>query len=483
MKVEQMALRPTATHPVFRQVVSAVRQGRLLRHDDRVLAAVSGGSDSVCLLMVLHELRQRGVLAGLDLQVAHVNYGLRGKESEADEAYVRDLGRTLGAPVHVERVCVVEQPGQTFQSQARDARYAFFARVRREHGLTAVATGHTADDQAETVLLWLLRGAGMNGLAGIAAHRDDGIIRPLLGVTREQVLDYLASRGIAYRTDASNALRIYRRNRIRHEIMPLLRTFNPRIVQGLARAAEILAAEAALLADLERDLWKTVVKDIVPGRVVLQGERLAQEPLGFQRRLIRRAVREVRGSAAGLTFQQVGDVLARVVGVGHGRRLDLPGGIVVERDGALITVGRRATEGPAGAGVGGATGSPLSIPGGIWFGESGPHLLALEGYQPVTGRADGRSVLVVDADRLGSPLIVRTWRPGDWFCPAGMKGHRKKLQDYFVDQKIPRTRRGEVPLVVAPAGIVWVVGYRGDARFLPREATTRFVTLKLMKEE
>ena len=399
MKVERMALRHTAPHPVFGQVVSAVRQRRLLRHDDRVLAAVSGGSDSVCLLMVLHEMRQRGVLPGLDLQVAHVNYRLRGKESEADEAYVRDLGTTLSVPVHVERVRVVAQPGQSFQSQARDARYAFFAGVRREHGLTAVATGHTADDQAETVLLWLLRGAGMNGLAGIPAHRDDGIIRPLLGVTREQVLDYLASRGIAYRTDASNALRIYRRNRIRHEIMPLLRTFNPRIVQGLARAAEILAAEAALLADLERDLWKAVVKDIVPGRVVLQGERLAQEPLGFQRRLIRRALREVRGSAAGLTFQQVGDVLTRVVGAAHGGRLDLPGGIVVERDGALITVGRSAMEGQAGAGAGGATtGAPLSIPGAIQLGESGARLLALEDYQPVTGRADGRSRLVVDAE-------------------------------------------------------------------------------------
>src|SRR6266852_4014059 len=468
MKVERMALRhDTAPHPVFRQVVAAVRQKKLLRPDDRVLVAVSGGPDSVCLVLVLHELRQRRVLPGLDLHVAHVNYSLRGEESEKDEAYVRDLGNQLSLPVHVERAHLVPRSGQALQSQARDARYAFFTRVRRQHGLTAVATGHTADDQAETILMWLLRGSGTSGLAGIPAQRGDGVIRPLLGVTREQVLDYLASRGVAYRTDSSNATRVYRRNRIRHEIVPLLRTFNPRIVQGLARAAEILAADAALLDDLERERWKVVVKDVASGRVVLQGERLAQEPLGLQRRLIRRALSVVHGSAAGLTFRHVSDILARVVG----------------RDGALVTVGRSGVDGQASAGANWATGVPLLIPGAVQLGEEGPRLLALEGCGPVKGRADGRSVLVVDAARLGGPLTVRNWRPGDWFCPSGMKGHRKKLQDFFVDQKIPRTRRAEVPLAVAPAGIVWVVGYRGDERFLAGQATTRVVTLKLEKQD
>lgn len=484
MKAEPMALRQdTAPHPVFRQVVAAVRQKKLLRPDDRVLVAVSGGSDSVCLVMVLHEMRQRGVLPGLDLHVAHVNYGLRGEESEKDEAFVRDLANRLSLPVHVERVHLVPRPGQALQSQARDARYAFFRRVRRQYDLTAVATGHTADDQAETILMWLLRGSGTKGLAGIPGQRGDGIIRPLLGITRQQVLGYLASRGIAYRTDASNATRVYRRNRIRHEIVPLLRTFNPRVVQGLARAAEILAADAALLDDLERERWEAVVKDVASGRVVLQSERLAQEPLGLQRRLIRRALSEVRGSAVGLTFRHVSDVLAQVVGARHGAKLDLPGGIVVERDGALTMVGRRGVERLAGAGANWAAGVSLSIPGAVRLGEGGPRLLALEAAKPGKGRADGRSLLVVDADRLGGPLTVRNWRPGDWFCPSGMKGHRKKLQDFFVDQKIPRTRRAEVPLAVAPAGIVWVVGYRGDERFLAGQGTTRLVTLKLEKEE
>src|SRR3989442_7203562 len=147
--------------------------------------------------------------------------------------------------------------------------------------------------------MWLLRGSGTSGLAGIPAQGGDGVIRPLLGVKGEQVLDYRPSGGLPYGTDSSNATRVYRRNRIRHEIVPLLRTFNPRIVQGLARAAEILAADAALLDDLERERWKAVVKEVASGRVVLQGERLAQEPLGLQRRVIRPGVGGVPRSAGG----------------------------------------------------------------------------------------------------------------------------------------------------------------------------------------
>src|SRR5207302_5987606 len=203
-----------------------------------------------------------------------------------------------------------------------------------------------------------------------------------------------------------------------------------------------------------REGWKAVVKDVASGRVVLQGERLAQEPLGLQRRLIRRALSVVHGSAVGLTFRHVSDVLARVVGARHGAKLDLPGGIVVERDGALTAVGRSGVGGRASAGANWATGVLLSVPGAVRLGEEGPRLLALEGGEPVKGRADGRSVLVVDADRLGGPLTVRKWRPGDWFCLAGMKGQRKKLEDYIVDQKIKRTRRVDVQLRESPPVMV-----------------------------
>jgi tRNA(Ile)-lysidine synthase len=427
-------------------------------------------------------MREWGLMPGLELQIAHVNYGLRGEESENDETFVRELGATLGVPVSCERLPTALQPGQTLQEAAREARYTYFDRLRRELGLTSVATGHTADDQAETLLLWLLRGAGTGGLAGIPVTRRGGIIRPLLGVTREQVVSYLSSRGATYRSDSTNATLAYRRNRIRHEVLPLLRAFNPRIVEGLAREAEILAADASILEEVERERWQVIVKEVSSGRVVIDNDRLATQPMGLQRRLLRRALAFVRGKATGLTFRHVDDIVDRVVGGSPGAGLNLPGNVRVERDGDLLTVVKSLGEKTVCAGMEWMSGIPLPIPGDVRVGYDGRRLFAVEGTAQPLNRETGGSVFVGDADKLKGPLTVRSWKRGDWFCPVGMGGHRKKLQDFFVDEKIRRSQRDGIPLVVAPAGIVWVAGYRGDERFVAGTTTTRFVTLSLVKE-
>lgn len=469
-------LRDSSLHAVLRQVAAAVRRTRLIRSGDRVLVAVSGGADSVCLLTLLHEMRERALLPGIELRMAHVNYGLRGEESEGDETFVRELGTRLNVPVSCERVRLMPKSGGTLQSRARDARYAFFARVLREQGMTAVATGHTADDQAETVLLWLLRGAGTSGLAGIPVTREEGIIRPLLGVTRKQVLDYLVFRGMSYRSDSSNGSPRYRRNRIRQEVLPALRSLNPSIIEVLARGADILAADAAVLNEIERERWRAVAKNASAGRVVLDGDRLAAEPLGMQRRLVRRALAEARGGPAGLTFRHVSDILERIVEGTHRAAVNLPGGLRVERNRALIVMEYGGSPGEDNPLTELTAGIPLPVPGEVWIGDGGRRVLAVEGVQ---GSPDGRTALVVDGDRFQGALSVRNWRRGDWFCPFGMGGRRKKLQDFFVDGKVDRKMRARIPLVVAPAGIVWVAGYRGDERFAAGPATTRPVTLSL----
>lgn len=469
-------LRDASLHAVLRQVAEAVRCKRLIQPGDRVLVAVSGGPDSVCLLTLLHEMRERALLSGVELRIAHVNYGLRGEESEGDEAFVRELGTRLGVPVSCERVRLMPKSGGTLQSRAREVRYAFFAGLLREHGMTAVATGHTADDQAETVLLWLMRGSGTSGLAGIPLKRDGGIIRPLLGVTRRQVLEYLAFRGMPYRSDSSNGTPVYRRNRIRHELLPVLRSLNPSIVEVLARGADILAADAAVLNEIERERWRAVAKETAPDRVVLDGERLAAEPVGLQRRLVRRALAVARQGPAGLTFRHVSDILARVVEGTHGTGLNLPGGLRVERNHDLIVMEYGGSQGEDLFLMELTAGIPLPVPGEVRIGDGGRRLLAVEGVQ---GSPDGRAVFVVDGARLGGTLSVRSWRRGDWFCPRGMRGRRKKLQDFFVDCKVPRRIRDGIPLVVAPEGIVWVAGYRGDERFAARPATAHPVTLSI----
>ncbi|TAL10696.1 MAG: tRNA lysidine(34) synthetase TilS [Nitrospirae bacterium] len=468
-------LRDRALHPVLRQVAEAARRKRLIQPGDRVLVAVSGGPDSVCLLMALHEMRERSLAPGTELRIAHVNYGLRGEESEGDETFVRELGRRLDVPVSCERVRPIPQSGGTLQSRARDARYAFFERMLREHRMTAVATGHTADDQAETVLLWLMRGAGTRGLAGIPVKREGDVIRPLLGVTRQQVLDYLASRGMPYRSDSSNGTPVYRRNRIRQEILPALRALNPRIVEALARGADILSADAVVLHEIEQERWRAIAKDASPGHVVLDADRLAAEPLGLQRRLVRRALAAARGGGEGLTFRHVSDILERVLKGTRGAGLNLPGGLRVERDRDRIVMAYSARQEANVFLTQLAAGIPLPVPGEARIG-GGLRLLTVEGKH---GSPDGRTAFAVDSDRLGGPLTVRTWRRGDWFCPFGMGGRRKKLQDFFVDRKVDRKLRGVIPLVVAPAGIVWVAGYRGDERFAAGPATVHPVTLSI----
>lgn len=470
-------LRDTSFHTVLRQVAEAVRRKRLVQPGDRVLVAVSGGADSVCLLALLHEMRERALLPGIELRIAHVNYGLRGEESEGDEAFVREMGGRLGVPVDCAQVRLMPKSGGTIQSRARDARYAFFGRLLQEHKMAAVATGHTADDQAETVLLWLMRGAGANGLTGIPVKRDGGIIRPLLGVTRQRVLDYLAFRGVSYRSDSSNGTPAYRRNRIRQEVVPSLRSLNPRIIEVLARGADILAGDAAVLNEIEQKRWGSIVQEVSSGRVVLDGGRLAAEPLGLQRRLVRRALAMVRGGPTGLTFRHVSDILERVVEGTHGTGLNLPGGLMVARTHGFIVMEYGVQQGKNVFLSESTGGVPLPVPGEISIRDRGRRLLAVNG---VHGSSDGRTVFVVDSARLGGPLSVRNWKRGDWFCPLGMRGRRKKLQDFFVDRKVDRKMRGVIPLVVAPAGIVWVAGYRGDERFAAGPATAHPVTLSIV---
>lgn len=470
------------TYPLAGRVADAIRRHGLIHPHDRVLATVSGGPDSVCLLTVLAELREAGRIPGLQIHVAHVNYGLRGRESDGDEAFVRELAARFRMPVTCERAALGPRSGGSLQRQAREIRYAFFERVRREHGLTSVATGHTADDQAETILMWLLRGAGAEGLAGIPVMREGGIIRPLLDVCRREVLDYLGSRGMVYRVDASNASGAYRRNRIRHELLPLLRSFNPRIVEGLARGADILAAEAAVVDELEETRWQATLVAMSPGLVVLDCHRLMSQPLGLRRRLVRRALAMMRGTTTGLTFLHVRQVLDRVLRGRNGSGLDLPGGIHVRRAENHLVVELGSSNRSAFPFPEWAVGVPLSIPGEVCFAEGGRRLVAVPGPPDEGLRETDKWEAIVDADRLGGPLAVRSWRPGDWFCPRGMKGHRKKLQDVFVDEKVPRALRSRVPVVVSPAGIVWVVGYRCDERFVARAETVRPVTLRATEE-
>ena len=442
----------------------------LLVPGEALLAGVSGGPDSVALLDVL-------VQSGWRPHVCHLNHQLRGADSDADAEFVRELAGRHDLPCTIEARAV-----QRDEEAARRARFDFFADVALRTGIKKLALAHTADDQVETFFLRLLRGAGVPGLVGIWPERQIGVvrvIRPLLRVRRAEVLEYLSERGLAYREDASNADTQFTRNRIRHELLPLLeREYNPAIRDVLLNTAEILRDEDFYLLHhvAERFYMAVCQNDAVNVRA------LANCPIAVQRRLVRFWLDAEDESGPQFSFEQIEAIRQLAHSEKPGGQIDLPRGVVVYREYGTLKKSRREELAPL-------TGKwPLAFDGDTVIRELGIsfqccHPERSEGspsrreiLRPAQNDNWGRECF--DLDLLGDRPFVRTWEEGDRFQPLGMTGE-KKLQDFFVDEKVPRRMRGRVPLLCATDGrIAWVVGHRIAEPFKVSEHTRRVLRIQ-----
>lgn len=268
-------------HPLHKQVARAIRARRLLQPGQKVLVAVSGGPDSVALLSILHQLAPAW---NFSLTVVHCNYGLRGAESDGDASFVAALCRRLELPCHIRRL-TVDRSGtgesSSLQARAREARYRLFRDVVAELGTDRVALGHTADDQAETVLLRMLRGAGLRGLAGMPHIRESLFVRPLLSRSRQEILAYLQAVGLSYRTDSSNAKSIYLRNRVRHELLPVMQSLAPAAARILARQADLLRDDDRLLDALAAHRLERTIRSRDSATIVLDRTVLLNQPFAL----------------------------------------------------------------------------------------------------------------------------------------------------------------------------------------------------------
>lgn len=450
---------------------ATIRRYGLLERGQAVLVAVSGGVDSMVLLHGLLAIRDGW---GLRLALGHLHHGLRGAEADRDAAFVEEAARGLGLPVTVGRAEIVRRGGQSLQEAAREARYAFLGRVAREQGLGRIALGHTGDDVAETFLMNLLRGAGARGLGSVPPAREGGIIRPLIDLGREDVEAFARERGIAYVADSSNAAERYLRNRVRHRLIPLLaKEFNPQIARALGRTALLLREEDAYLDVLAGEALSGMADAEGSGRLRIGRSALLALPRALQRRAIRAALRRVSGHLRGLGARHVEAALALLRGPCRTGELHLPGGTTLWLQGDDVRLGPAGCPRPLGAP--GAALLPLApgaraVVGGAQF---SVEFVPREGWAPPpdpVGMAD------LDADRVAGPLTIRMWLPGDRFQPLGMSG-TKKLQDLFVDAKVPRPAREAAMVVLSAGSIVWVVGHRIDHRFRVREATRRVLRL------
>jgi tRNA(Ile)-lysidine synthase len=441
----------------------------LWRPETRVLVALSGGSDSVALLHILRDLHAAGELR-LEA-AAHFNHHIRGAEADRDEDFCRHVCAALDVPLIVggaDVPALAQHDGVSIEVAARRVRHEFLLAACTSRGADRVATAHTRDDQAETVLLHLVRGAGLRGVSGIAPRRGP-LVRPLLECSRDELCRHLEARGQPWREDATNADVTIPRNRMRHEILPRLTTFNPRAHAALARLADLvredddwLAREATAIA------FQVIGRE--RGHVRLARSALAALPPALGRRVAQAALQAARQSQPTLReVQALLDVAAgrsRAVEV-RGLRMEHSGRFVV-----LVIKGARRTSPPFSF--------PLSIPGSV-VGPGGWTLSAMGPLAVSEGQEVPPQRVVLDAGQLGLPLVVRSRRAGDWLRPVGVNG-RKKVQDLLVDRKVRADIRNEVPIVAEAGGrIVWVAGLATDADFRPSSDTNAVVILELRR--
>lgn len=455
--------------------------------ETRVVAAVSGGSDSVALFFLLHQLAAGGGcrLAGL----AHLHHHIRGAAADGDAAFCRDLAARVGLPAVIGEADVpalARLAGVSLEVAGRDARQQFYRDAMATLGAACVAVAHTRDDQAETVLLRLARGAGSAGLSGMAPRRDH-LVRPLLDVSRAELREYLEEIGEPWREDLTNADHAIPRNRIRHNVLPQLREVNAQADAALSRAAEILRTDAAFLDGLANEAATRLVRIEASAagaagavqRVVIDASELTKLPLALRRRVALRALETANPSRSyGLEEAQL---LCEAAAGGAGASLT---GLDMERFGAdVVLVSRKVPRVPKVPGVPSADQFELQldIPGAV----DAPHgrwTLSASGPIPRHEASIAAGQVMVDAGTLSRGLIVRPRRPGDRLYPLGAPG-RKKVQDVFVDRKIPRDDRDREPIVTDEMGrIVWVAGQVLAAPFRVTPLTTTVVVLTLRRQ-
>ncbi|MBZ5674838.1 MAG: tRNA lysidine(34) synthetase TilS [Acidobacteriia bacterium] len=424
---------------MLERVAATISRYNMLAPGARVIVAVSGGPDSVCLLHVLRELKIR--VTG----VAHVNHKLRGEDSEEDQRFVAGLAREMELAFYSTAAAC---EGGNLEQTARRARRAFFDDLIRQGRADRIALGHTHDDQAETVLFRMLRGSGLAGLAGILPVTAEGLIRPLLGVTRGDVETFLRERGIRWREDSSNREPRFARNRIRQELLPRLkREWNPNLAEALAHMADLAYEEERWWApEIARLAQEMVTRS--PGAVEVSARELARLPRAVARRLIRHAIRSAKGNLHGVQFSHIECVLELSE---SGGKAELPGIHAIRSfDWLRLEVPGQTPRDPMARDIAGE----VSVPG-RYLAPDGNSMICLEVIRQKQG-ADACATLKSDLyfRRLPERLVLRGWKPGDRYCPVGHTNDRK-IKELFQRQRIPSWRRPFWPILCCGDKILW----------------------------
>ncbi len=446
------------------RVLGFIDKHNLLAGQSRLVAGISGGPDSVCLFHILVNIQGK---LDFKLYVAHLDHRLRGADSEADAQYVRQLANDIDIPVVIEQSDVREYQEEQhipLEEAAREVRYSFFSQVAESIGASHVAVGHTADDQVETILMHLVRGTGTKGLRGLQPctlfqfpEYSITIIRPLLEITQQEVLDYCRYHQLKPRLDTTNLSLSSLRNRLRHQLIPLLQSYNPRVNEAILRMAEITGDDLSFLDRESTRLWDRVTeKD--NDTITFDKAAFLDLPLSMQRIILRTAMETLLSNIRDIESRHIEEII-NVLDKSAGKRLDLPRGIVFSIEYDRYLLGKNITNY-----------SPfpllkdehiLNIPGETVLPVWKVTANIINGEQMT--EKDNKFCAFFDIEKTGRGIKVRSRREGDRFQPLGMT-HSKKLGEFMIDAKIPNAWRDNIPIVCSPQHIIWVVGWRIDDR-------------------
>jgi tRNA(Ile)-lysidine synthase len=432
---------------------------------------VSGGPDSVCLLHILYELRQA---LEIRLIVAHFDHGLREKEDEAETRFVQHLASSMSLAFETEKASLLREGiTSSLEERARNARYGFFEKLKDKHHAQKIALGHNLNDQAETVLMRLLRGSGPSGLTGIPPIREKTIIRPLIEVKREEIESYLKARDLSYVMDSSNLETDYLRNRIRLELLPRLLEYQPRLIEHLGQLSRIMGSDNNYLEGHAEDWLAREGGQNAAGDILIPVQPFTELPEPIRNRVTRHLLRKLRNDLRSIDHSHIQSVSDLAKSKRPQGTLHLPNGLTVKRIyDKLAFMGGEMDKSVA-------FHYDLDGVGTYYLEEIGRSITLEEIHRDANFNLQSQEwTAYLDADKIQYPLILRNFRPGDRFVPLGMAGH-KKIKDFFIDLKIPSQMRAMTPILVNQDTPVWVCGHRLDDRFKVTSETRRILKVTI----
>ena len=468
----------------IRETVAACR---MFSAGDSVLVAVSGGPDSVTLAHVLLSLARE---YSLRLGIAHLNHGLRKEAADSDADFVADFARRLNLTCFIEKkdVGAFQRTSRLSPEEAaRKIRYDFYDRIAAQHGFNKIALGHHGNDNAELVLMNLLRGSGPLGLSGISPVRAGKIVRPLIHLKRSEIIAYTIEKKLSYVTDASNADLTFRRNRIRHQLIPALENnYNPRIIDALDRLATILRDEDQWIEDCLKPVFNRCVSVKGAETIILDLAGFGRLAAAARRRILRKAIFNVKKDLRRISLLHIDAVLDLIENGPVNGHLNLPERIRVQRHSATLSIARvnrgQFTRFDKSAGTPAvAYQYTINSPGLISIKEANASIKLSEigcGELPDFKKA-GRHLAFFDLDCLQFPLLVRNIQPGDRFSPLGVNG-TQTVKKYFNNHKIPIGQRRPCPLLLSGDKIIWLVGHRIDDSVKVGARTRRILKAELL---